>query len=93
MNEPIKVGDLVRVAYDDNCPHCGVGLELTGTIFVVTEIGFSGGWCSNCFGERKGVMGAHGHPQTQGFVGLHRLRRIPPLSDLESLEHKEETPA
>lgn len=88
MSERIEVGDLVMVVRGHNC---AIGR-------IHTVLGFS--WskpftvCPTC-GARypnthamRVVVRANGH----GY-SVDRVRKIPPLSELESTEHKESIPA
>lgn len=91
MDKPISVGDLVVVVKPARC--CVASL---GTVFTVTRIrnniNFSDGKtmtvrCSWC-GNKKDVPAAV-RPVAEGFnanrgMPLVRLKRIPPLSELES---------
>jgi len=89
MSEPIKVGDLVVVARGMPC--CGTRTGREGTIFVVSSIVLCPDViCLVCkaplppptaFGSRW-----------KGF-DLQRLRKIPPLWELDETEHKDELPA
>lgn len=84
MNE-IKVGDLVmEVKY----PHCE-GRKL-GHVYPVVGIDKTASACLKCGNyEPRGI-----HALLEGGLApLSWLRRIPPLSELESTEHKEEQPA
>ena len=88
MNE-IKVGDLVVVVRGMGC--CGKPTGNEGKIFQVSRFENSGCTCVYC-GFSPMPTSAWG---LQGALSitLDRLRRIPPLSELESTEHKEEQPA
>ena len=82
MNErPIGIGDTVYVA---KLPVCGCDLAL-GWVFTVDEIWYSPfGTCITCGADR-------GPDDTAGPIGIEvwRLKRIPPLGDLEGLESQE----
>lgn len=82
----IKVGDLVVVVKPTLC--CGRG-ESVGKIFTVT--GFRKDHLCVCGDRSSGTYAV----MDDGFNrrAIARLRRIPPLSELETTEHKEETPA
>ena len=83
MNE-IKVGDLVQIVR----VHCGdIGLGEIYCVEVIRESIF--GNCVGCGASIEGLC-AGGGPY---LAPLSWLRRIPPMSELESTEHKEETPA
>ena len=98
MSEPIKVGDLVAVVKPGRARCCDGGL---GAIFTVTSIGKplrsngGTGWsCSFC-----GRSGNFTAPDTdavaeglEGVTGIpvRRLKRIPPLSELEGERTQED---
>lgn len=90
MSEPIKVGDLVCVVRD-KC--CGRRLGLT---FVVGEIWDGGkrkGSCFYCgFKPREAIACSDNSPDSLG-APLSWLKRIPPLSELESEKREEKEPA
>lgn len=87
MSERIEVGDLVVIVKSKDC--CGdsshVGMCFTVSGFHHESI------CLQC-----GTV----HQQQAAFwdgrwvaTPVWRLRKIPPISELESTEHKEEVPA
>lgn len=86
MSEPIKVGDLVMVVRV--C--CTAYMDGAGPIFRVHKIhGVGrGSTCAYC-----GAMLPNTDRATEGAlvgVPLPWLKRIPPLSELESEKHKED---
>lgn len=85
MSEPIKVGDLVVVVKPKEC--CGQVSEANGTAFVVN--GFSMGvWhCAWCGVPRQAEL-AHGGSYKR--IETYRLKRIPPLSELEGQPTQED---
>jgi hypothetical protein len=86
----IAVGDLVVVARGMPC--CGHRTGAEGSIFVVSAIEpYAQEICISCKAPLP-LPTAFGHRGGKGF-DLPRLRRIPPLSELDEAEHKEETPA
>jgi len=85
MSEPIKVGDLVRIAFPSSC--CG-WIGDVGDYFVVSELKNSLWTCRSCKTIRIGVR-ALGHPDGGGANPIV-LKRIPPLSELDATETKEE---
>lgn len=87
MSEPIKVGDLVYVARD--C--CG---RYLGRIFVVEIFGTGSAECAFCKTWHRNVtLAADNSIQALGNHGnlglIHWLRRIPPLGELDEVEHCE----
>lgn len=86
----IKVGDLVMVIGD--C--CGA--KALGKIFIVESIHHAHKYCcrhcsfSLINGELLAFSTVNGR---SGYWPLNWLRRIPPLSELEPAETKEELPA
>ena len=90
MDKPISVGDLVMVV---KLMPCGHGKP--GAIFRVQTIedplGLQPNWCVHCktvFADRSPL--AIGDGQTVGFF---RLKRIPPLDELEGVKEREELTA
>ena len=85
MSEPIKVGDLVMV-FKPN--HCGCSRSV-GLVFRVKYIDRSkrSNWCVHC-----GHNYAAEDQANDGEFGaqLWRLKRIPPLSELESEKREDE---
>jgi len=83
----IKPGDLVYVARD--C--CG---EWIGMTFRVTRIGpveaLICGRCPACFGT---VTGAWAESRSIFIAPLSWLQKIPPLWELDDVEHEEKVPA
>ena len=89
MSEPIKVGDLVIVVHPSGC--CGGNNDI-GTVFSVLAIQINGG--GNCEYCRE----MHGQKLCYACCGtfwwpLRRLKRIPPLSELEGEKRDEEITA
>lgn len=81
----IKVGDLVWVA---DLPSCGCPHAL-GSIFHVTAFNdapFSG--CVHCGADRVPALAAWGDPSGWS-VEVWRLRRIPPLEELDEVKKEE----
>lgn len=92
MSEPIKVGDLVMVTH--HC--CDEIRDITPPIFVVQGIDTAGmnaadpWFCIKC--DTKMPL----EPQAESKETMHPfswLKRIRPLSELESTETKQEIPA
>lgn len=92
MSEPIKVGDLVMVVKP---PPCGC-TRTVGWIFTVQSFGRWTGYCNSCkSGYPISVMAESGIPwvlNTYAF-SLDRLKRIPPLSELDDVKQDEEITA
>lgn len=89
MSEPIKVGDLVQVIH---C--CCVGTEVAvGHIFVVSRIVIpkGGRFTHKCgfFSTENKAIAEHKN-RTLDHAPLSWLKRIPPLSELEGEQRKEE---
>ena len=89
MSEPIRVGDLVQVVRPIPC--CGNLGASFGAIFRVTKIKCAPftycGECKKCIDNVVCVEGWH------ALVTASRVKRIPPLSELESEQRKEELTA
>ena len=84
---PIAVGDLVQVVRPTPC--CGNENNLS-RIFVVEAIGRFGDFCMYC-GRRVRLVSAQGlvGAGTTNSVRLSRLKRIPPLDELEGTKTDE----
>jgi len=81
MNKPISVGDLVVVVKPKPC--CGQGA--LGMVFRVTAILTTPTRCLFCKTRNPLLLVAKGEADGL-FVRFSRLKRIPPLVDLESTE-------
>ena len=83
MDRPIAVGDLVQVVRP---PPCGCATSL-GNVFVVTQLLIVGRYCVVCGETDQASLAARGmgtHTNGKPFsICVKRLRRIPPLSELE----------
>lgn len=77
----IQVGDLVMVAKPTIC--CGRSTAMQGHIFTVTSIHPSkfSNFCKFCLGRVAEPMDVSGGATE---VSLARIKRIPPLSELEA---------
>ena len=88
-DKAISVGDLVQVVRVDKCRCQGT----LGSIFKVKAIISQwpfGRICNGC-GDRRALNEPHAEDEADGTVApLWRLKRIPPLSDLEGETRKEE---
>lgn len=79
MSGPIKVGDLVMVV---KLPACKCPRTHLGEIFTVIEVDGPIGWhCGAC--KSKTGYGMTARLTTQFWAGFYRLKRIPPLEELE----------
>ena len=91
MSEPIKVGDLVVVV---RWPCCG---EHLGRVFRVASMRHSssiGNGCWQCSTRTERYEGTLALESAFGFRSdVVNLKRIPPLSELESEKNKEELTA
>lgn len=87
MSGLIEVGDLVRVATAASC--CGNNAAI-GKIFIVEAIGKVMTRCARC---KKLAVVVCALLAGHCAVPVTRLRRIPPLSELESQDTHEEIPA
>jgi len=76
----IKAGDLVMVVKPRQC--CGSSHAI-GKVFLVVSVGIETVNCSICGKEEKMVVAR----VSTGLMGdISRLKKIPPLSDLEDVE-------
>jgi hypothetical protein len=87
-DKPISVGDLVAVIKPRRCG-CD---DSVGQIFQVEWIGVDGrpGKCMACGSNTFQPASITAKRVDGGYVELHRLRRIPPLSELEGERTQEE---
>lgn len=84
MDKPISVGDLVMIVRGNKC--CGRP-DALGTTFTVTNIyEHSGGICKTCHAPSSGLV-ADSERSTVTY--LYKLKRIPPLSELEGVKRDE----
>ena len=81
MTERIAVGDLVMVVRPSPC--CGSDLAVGRRIFTVASLDFDSGTCSGCGANIPPVKAAFNENNGKHYQ-LNRLKRIPPLSELES---------
>lgn len=84
MDKPISVGDLVQVVKSSPC--CGNTIFL-GVTFTVTGMAMSS-HCTHCK-SRKEAVAVRGKSDGR-LTDIRRLKRIPPLSELEG-QHTQET--
>lgn len=91
MSEPIRVGDLVQIVKPMPC--CGRLGKHYGDTFTVSEIITTRfvNACAYCGARYAGTYAVD--PADDLAAEVRRLKRIPPLSELESTETKEELPA
>ena len=92
MSEPIRVGDLVVVVRPSQCSGSNHNL---GLVFTVTDIKRGGeipGKCFFCGGDHPEYDFALFAEMPDGWIPLRRLRRIPPLAELDEAERKIEEP-
>lgn len=92
MTRPIQVGDFVVVVKPTKCSCPQNGL---GRIFKVSAInpGSSDWWfCPTCGGKFKKLVGEGPSAVDEDGKqrGLHRLKRIPPLEELEGQRTQED---
>lgn len=90
MSEPIKVGDLVQVIRGTGCS-CDKAHSSLGLIFRVERMGLSSGQCHWCHAYVGCENAKAAKPADYGSFSLHRLKRIPPLSELEGVKTEEDT--
>ena len=82
---PIQKGDLVMVVKPTTC--CNNSRKI-GFIYRVSGIRTTTPTCDYCKTKSSSVTCAD--EDAYGGFRLTRLKRIPPLAELESTEHKEE---
>ncbi len=99
MSEPIKPGDLVIVIRDGVCVCGGTGPGDIGRIFLVGAIRMSHGRvCTDCHRKKPDTIVATPEERItrNGYdliFSLDRLKRIPPLSELDDVKRDEEIAA
>ena len=86
MDKPISVGDLVQVFRPKLC--CGNGGDGIGQIFSVAKLFERASSCPFCGRSTRGVH-AYAITHDRGYL-VGRLKRIPPLEELEG-EKRDET--
>ena len=88
-DRPIQVGDMVMVVRGVTC--CGSLTGSEGKIFAVTSIftDTKGYICDFCEAKNE-QYAARGLPGTPRAIDLDRLKRIPPLSELEETKETAE---
>lgn len=89
MDKPISVGDLVVLVKPTPC--CGDERNV-GRFFTVLSLTKKPGfpWCNHCAAERQTLSV---QIADKGWVELYRLKRIPPLDELEGEKREEEIAA
>lgn len=88
MSDPIKAGDWVVVVKPTMC--CG-NTTAIGWVFEVAEVALQKGmFCTHC--NHRGEWDAARNDRWDGFE-LSRLKRIPPLSELDDVNLQEEVHA
>ena len=88
----IKKGDLVIVVRGNGCTHCGP--ISVGVITVVTYVGIpSDGKCAACGGviSDPGIILAS--CENGKYYETSRLKKIPPITEPETVERKDEVTA
>lgn len=87
MDKPISVGDLVMSVYSTEC-----GCTPSGRIFRVTKVRLSTDpWvCVVCGQEHSQEPCAEGSTGSGTMTVLRKLKRIPPLSELEGQPTQED---
>ena len=87
MNEPISVGDLVMVVKPKGC--CG-NTNSIGKIFTISDIQEGDNYCRSCNSIRNSLDAEVG---VDNWKEVKTLKRIPPLSELESIDQTKEVAA
>lgn len=87
MGEPIKVRDLVWVAYGVPC--CGHLTGAEGMYFVVSHIIHCPGERCNFCGSIRPPLTAFGRPGLVKGFDLPRLKKLPPLTEPETVTQRE----
>ena len=92
MSEPISVGDLVIVVHPSRCSGRNHNLGLIFTVIGVKRGGEIPGKCFFCGGDHPEDDFAPFAEAPDGWFPFSRLRRIPPLTELDEAERKIEEP-
>ena len=94
MSEPIKVGDLVQIVKPSPC--CG-SYKNVGKIYTVAAVNATPPYthCAGCFKPRQpnGYLRLSSDSPDNGHIEQWRVRKIPPLSELEGEKRDEEITA
>ncbi len=85
MSEPIKVGDLVVVVKP---PRCGCESKVLGLIYRVESIREGNGRCRCGCPSGPGLL--YRGPDNFPRLPAWRLKRIPPLAELEGVKTEED---
>ena len=89
MSERIEGGDLVMVVGPIQC--CRKYTFVQGLVFRVGAFDIIGSWaCIHCGSPMTGLPVAQGDGHT---IEVARLKRIPPLTEPDSIEKREELTA
>jgi hypothetical protein len=92
MSEPIKVGDLVIVVGDIKC-RCNFPSRYFGLVFRVSRIKrYFMTYCQLCKGDVGEATLCFEDGEDSGFA-TYRLKRIPPLEELDDVKQDEEITA
>ena len=90
MSEPIKAGDLVVVVRDNGCP-CPIPDRIMGKVYTVASIEperLLGCGCGRPTRRWTSAFIVNGEKRHE--IGTYRLKRIPPLSELEGERTQED---
>ena len=86
-DRPIQAGDLVIIVKPTSCCNNSFGIGFIYKVEKVCRVDF---YCNKCHAPQTAIgaimSNGSGDP-------IRNLKRIPPLAELESTEHREETPA
>ena len=89
MDKPIQVGDLVMVVRHNGCSNCPP--KSVGKIFLVSELKtFSSTECAQCKQRLSVTPRIMALTDNRKQYEVSRLKRIPPLEELEGQRTEEE---
>lgn len=85
MDKPISVGDLVQVVKPPLCG-CPATVGMTRTVLAIKTVRACCPTCRAISGEARRAVLDGPAPWSKWVIALERLKRIPPLDELEGVK-------